>query len=563
MFNELEFKALLKDFSAPSAKVDVEIKEGAPAGFFEKFKKKPLALLINADKVFFYDDSKNCIYAAEHNDVKEALADSSIKKISYAFKRQLKDLVINGAWFDVQIAAFLLNSALPDYSLAAIAAHYLEEHFTQISPELKPYFSYRLYEKFLPLIKEQGMDKLFFEVEMPLVYVLAKMEDNGVKIDAGILLDLLKKADIKRKDNEKKIFDIAGKEFNLNSPKQLAGILFDDLKIPPVKKTKTGYSTNEEVLEKLSDKYAIAHFILEYRQLNKLKTTYITPLIEKVNKTNGFLHTQFNQAAAATGRLSSSSPNLQSIPAKGEFSYLLRKAFIPSFEAGYILSADYSQIELRILAHLSGDENLMEAFKKDLDIHSFTAGLLFGIETKEVTQEQRDLAKRINFSVVYGMGAYGLSKELKITPFEAQNFIDDYFARYSKVKEYIDKVLAFAQNNGFVETILGRRRQMPEINSQNTALREFARRQAINAPIQGSCADLIKKAMVSISNELEKRKLKTKLTIQIHDELIFDIPKEELEEVKLFVKEHMEQSIKLDVAVKVNINYGENWGEVK
>ncbi|MFH1504645.1 MAG: DNA polymerase I [Candidatus Omnitrophota bacterium] len=563
MFEKLEFKSLLKDFAPAPIKANIEIKEEIPKDFFEQFKQKPLAVSISADKAFFYDDNNKCIYRAGLKSVQQVLKDSRIKKISYAFKKQLKIADIKEAWFDVKIAAFLLNSALSNYSLEAITAHYLGEYVTQASQEIDPYYIYRIYTKLAPLLEKQNLNKLFFEIEMPLVYLLRKMEDDGVKVDADILDDLLKKVDIKIKSNEKKVFEIAEKEFNLNSPKQLQVILFEKLKIPPVKKTKTGYSTNEEVLEKLSLKHAIAEFILEYRQLNKLKTTYIVPLAQKVSQAQGFLHTQFNQTTAQTGRLSSSSPNLQSIPTKGEFSFLLRKAFISSFDSGCILSADYSQIELRILGHLSEDKNLIKAFKEDLDIHSWTASLLFGIETEQVTKEQRNLAKRVNFGIVYGMGAYGLSKELKITPAQAQNFIDDYFGRYAEVKKYIDGILIFAQNQGYVETILGRRRQMPEINSPNAGLRDFARRQAINAPIQGSCADIIKKAMIEIAEELKQKSMRAKLTIQIHDELIFDAPKDELPRLADIVKERMEQSVQLIVPVKVNIKYGDNWGEVR
>lgn len=565
IFKELEFKNFLEEFPTPSLDLNLEVKTEISKSFWEQLTKEQLFFSFAEGKIFIFDSHKNCIYRTEITNVKEVLQSCDIKKVSYGFKDQLSFLNgidVKGLWFDVKIAAYLLDSSLADYNLSTLISHYLGEQIFKVPPTFSPYFIYRLYQVLSVKLKENNLDKLFFEVEMPLIYVLRKMQSDGVKIEKKVLDDLLKYIGKKIDNLQKQIFKIAGREFNLNSSKQLAEILFKEQKIKPLKKTKTGYSTNEEVLEKLSDQYPIAKFILEHRHLNKLATTYITPFIEEVEKSKGMLHTQFNQTATQTGRLSSSSPNLQSIPQKGEFSLWLRKAFISTFKGGYILSGDYSQIELRILAHLSGDKNLIEAFEQDLDIHQFTATLLFGIKASQVTPAQRNVAKRVNFSIIYGMSSYGLSKELKITPLEAQNFIDDYFNRYPQVKEYIDKIYAQAEKKGFVETILGRRRLLPEINSFNIQLKEFARRQAINAPIQGSCADLIKVAMIRIFNELDRRKLKAKLIIQIHDELIFDIPKEELEEVSILVKKLMEEAIKLRVPVKVNIKYGKNWGEL-
>jgi len=565
MFSKFEFKALLKSIPAPSLKLDVKVEQGIDKDFLKSQAGRPLIFFAQEQKAFVFNPQKECIYRASFDDLKEIFQGGCLK-VTWGLKEQLsylKSLKAKGPWFDIKIAAHLLSSDLSDYSLSGLAARYLEKHFGDIPDNAAPYFISRLYDKLSVKVKEAGLSSLFTEIEMPLVDVLRGMQDNGVKVDVETLESLLQKVDKRTESAKKDIFKAAGKEFNLNSPKQLSKVLFEDLKIPPVKKTKTGYSTNEEVLEKLSAEHDIARFILDYRQLNKLKTTYIAPLAEDVKKNKGFLHTQFNQVATQTGRLSSSSPNLQSIPAKGEFSSWLRRAFVPSFDNGYILCGDYSQIELRILAHLSKDPNLAEAFNRDEDIHSFTAGLLFGQDSSKVDEQQRNLAKKVNFGIVYGMSAYGLSKELKISPVEAQNFIDDYFRRYPKVKEYIDKTCLEAEDKGFVKTILGRMRQLPEINSSNPGLKDFARRQAINAPIQGSCADLIKKAMVSIAAQIKKRKLKTKLTIQIHDELVFDIPEDELKEVKTLVKEGMEQSIKLDVPVKVNIKCGRNWGDVE
>ena len=340
-------------------------------------------------------------------------------------------------------------------------------------------------------------------------------------------------------------------------------VLFEDLKIKPLKKTKTGYSTSEEVLEKLADKHDIAKLILEYRELNKLSTTYVAPLIKQVENEGGKLHAKFNQTATQTGRLSSSSPNLQSIPAKGEFSSALRRTFVSSFSDGFILSGDYSQIELRILAHFSGDKRLKEAFAVERDIHRYTGSLLFGVDQEKVDSSQRDVAKRVNFGIVYGMSPFGLSRELKVSPEEAQSFIAEYFARYPKVKGFIDKMYKEAQTNGFVRTILGRIRYLPDFSNPQMQLREFAQRQAVNTPIQGSCADLIKVAMIKISQELEKKKLKARMIIQIHDELVFDVPKDELDQTKDIIKCNMEEALELSVPIKVNIKYGKNWADMQ
>ena len=564
MFSELGFKSLLKEIPAPSLDLGVKVKEGITKEELKKLAKKPLVLSVDKNKVFIFDSLNNYIIKSDFAKAKGVLEDPEVKKVSFDFKEEIIPFSsIKGMNFDIKIAAYLLDSSLGDYSLSNLVSRYLNKHLPEIPPEAAPYFIDQLYKLFSSELKAEELESLFFDVEMPLIKVLAKMQDDGVTVDVGILEQLLRRVQKRINELKKDIFKAAGREFNLNSPKQLSSVLFDDLGIQPLKKTKTGYSTNEEVLEKLSLNYPIAKAILEYRQLNKLQSTYVSPLIEQVKESGGVLHTQFNQAVTQTGRLSSSSPNLQSIPARGEFSGLLRRAFIPSFKDGYILSGDYSQIELRILAHLSEDEKLVKAFMEDLDIHTHSATLLFGVEAEDVDQDQRNLAKRINFGIVYGMGPYGLSKELGISASSAQNFIDDYFVRYPKVRDYVSQIETQVQRQGFVKTILGRRRKLPDINSSNVQLREFARRQAINAPIQGSCADLIKIAMVRIVKELKDKKLKTKLIIQIHDELIFDVAPKELDQVKSIVKQGMEGAIKLDVPVKVNIKHGRNWADLK
>ena len=566
MFCELEFKAFLKEIPKPSAKLDLEVKDEVTDDILEQLAKDEMYLFIQAEDSFIFDKNRKCVYKVLTSRLKDILEDEKIKKVSYGFKNQLNNLngiEARGIFFDVKIATYLLESALPDYDLSTLISHYLAEHFSDIPAEFIPYFVYQLYRLLSVKLKEEELDNIFYDMEMPLVSILSKMQKQGLRINTETLKSLNKKIDNKSDKLKIKIFDIAGKEFNLNSPKQLAVILFDRLAIAPLKKTKTGYSTNEEVLDKLSPKYPIAGLILEYRHLNKLKTTYILPLIEGVKSSKGMLHAQFNQTGTQTGRLSSSSPNLQSIPAKGEFAQGLREAFIPSKDSGCILSGDYSQIELRILAHLSNDDNLIEAFQQDLDIHSFTAELLFGSKSDKPIKTQRNIAKRVNFGIVYGISSFGLSKELKISPAEAQNFIDDYFARYPRVKNYISRIHRQAEKKGFVATILGRRRKLPDINSSNMQLKEFAKRQATNAPIQGSCADLIKIATVNIDKELEKKQLKTRLIMQIHDELVFDVASNELDKVKIIVKKYMEGAMRLAVPIKVNLKSGNNWGQME
>ena len=569
LFRELEFKKLIKSVSGPAEEIKTDIKKGLPKDVALRIKKEKLMVFALSEEAGYIFDSKDrCTYQVDVREVKDILEDEGTKKVSFDFKDQLLSLgdegiELKGMYFDVGIAAVLVDSALADYSLEGLVSNYLGSFLEEIEAKDSVSFIYELYKELSSKLKQDCLEELFFDVEMPLIRVIASMQSWGVKIDISCLEKLLKEAGSRLKDVEKDIFKISGKKFNLNSPKQLRVVLFDELKLPPLKKTKTGYSTGEEVLEKLAPDYKIAKLLLEYRYLNKLKTTYINPLIEQVKEQKGALHAQFNQIGAQTGRITSSSPNLQSIPTKGEFAAALREAFISSFKGGSILAADYSQIELRILTHFSEDKNLIDAFSKDADIHSYTASLLFGIKEKDVDSSQRNIAKRVNFGIVYGMSAFGLSKELKIGVDEATQFIDSYFARYPKVKSFIDKINKELSKKGSVSTILGRKRNLPDFNSPNPHIRDFARRQAVNAPIQGSCADLIKVAMLRIYNEFKEKKLKAHLIIQIHDELIFDVPADELKEVAEIVKKNMQEAIRLKVPVKVNLKAGKNWGQTK
>jgi DNA polymerase-1 len=410
-------------------------------------------------------------------------------------------------------------------------------------------------------ISEKNLDVLLYNVEMPLVEVLAIMEINGVVIDKDYLGDLSKEMSSKLDKLTAHIYKIAGEEFNINSPKQLSKILFEKLKLPIVKKTKTGISTNEEVLLKLASSHELPQELLAYRELAKLKSTYVDSLPELINPKTGRVHTSFNQTVTATGRLSSSDPNLQNIPIKTEEGRKIRKAFTASAKDDLLLSADYSQIELRIVAHLSGDKCLIDAFKEGRDIHAFTASLVFGIEEKDVTNEMRNMAKTVNFGIIYGMSPYGLSQSLKIDVNKAKDFIDAYFDRYPDVRQYLEGLIAEARENGFVTTLLGRRRYIPEINSPDMRIRQFAERTAVNTPIQGSAADIIKVAMIAINENISKEKLETRMTLQVHDELVFDVPKKELKAAAAIVKEGMEKIIKLKVPVEAHIEVGPNWLE--
>ena len=405
--------------------------------------------------------------------------------------------------------------------------------------------------------------ELFETIEMPLVSVLMEMELTGVKIDSDSLHDYAKVLSEQIVTIEKEIQDLAGEEFNVSSPKQLGPILFEKLKISEnAKKTKTKqYSTNEEVLQRLTDKHPIVNKILEFRGLKKLLSTYVEALPKLINEKTGLIHTSYNQAVAATGRLSSVNPNLQNIPIRDENGRELRKAFIPTSEENIFLSADYSQIELRIMAALSQDPSMVEAFAQGVDIHARTAAKIFKVEESEVTSDMRRKAKTANFGIIYGISAFGLSQRLNISRKEAKEIIDGYFEAFPKVKKFMDKSIEDARKVGFVKTLLGRKRYLNDINSANAVVRGIAERNAINAPIQGTAADIIKIAMIEIQKQIEKRQLKSRMILQVHDELNFDAQQNEIEELSTIVKHSMENAVKLDVPLIVEIGKGKNWLE--
>ncbi len=418
---------------------------------------------------------------------------------------------------------------------------------------------YRLSGELEKKLAEEKLTGLLTDLELPLSSTLARMELAGIAVDLEILSQLSRELRAELSEIEEKAYSLVGRKFNLNSPKQLSGILFEELGLEPIKKTKTGYSTDNEVLTELKDEHPLIPELLEYRQLSKLKSTYVDALPALVVPETGRIHTNFHQAVTATGRLSSSDPNLQNIPIRSEEGGKIRRAFIPGEEGWSFLSADYSQIELRVLAHLSGDPALIAAFQNQEDIHRRTAAEIFGLDPVDVTSQQRSAAKAINFGIVYGISSFGLARGTGISRTEAQEYIDRYFQRYSKVKEYLDSTVAEARKQGYVTTILGRRRYLPEINSRNWTRRQFAERMAMNTPVQGSAADLIKLAMLAVEQRIKQEGLRARMLLQVHDELLFEYPDAERDTLAAAVKEEMEGVLQLAVPLLVEITTGDSW----
>jgi len=492
---------------------------------------------------------------------------------------------LKGKLFDTMIAHYLIQPELRhgmDY-LAEIYLNYRTIHFEDLVgtkgknqidirfvdlDKLCNYaaedadITFRLKQILEQELKQNNLENLFYEIEMPLMRVLAIMEHTGVRIDSEALSQSSVILTNEMLNLEKEIHDLAGYDFNVGSPMQVGEILFDRLKLDDkAKKTKTGqYSTSEDVLEKIRSKHPIIGKILDYRGLKKLLSTYIDALPQLISPVTGKVHTSYNQTVAATGRLSSTNPNLQNIPIRDAQGKEIRKAFIPD-DGCLFFSADYSQIELRIMAHLSGDQNMLEAFNSGHDIHTATAAKIYKIQIEDVTSDMRRKAKTANFGIIYGISVFGLSDRLSIPRAEAKELIDGYFATYPEVKKYMDASIQRAKEMGYVETLLGRKRFLPDINSQNSIVRGFAERNAINAPIQGTAADIIKIAMVRIQNRLEKESLQSKMTMQVHDELNFTVPKNELEVLQKAVIEEMENAINLQVPLIADCGVGANWLE--
>lgn len=511
--------------------------------------------------------------------------DGSVSKVGHNLKYDIamlkkEGVIVNGTLYDTMIASYLLNQNKPNHSLEDVAFEHLsyrKKTFQEVLgkrasfPEVPledaaPYaaedaaLALELKDMLFGKVGHEGMGKVYSGIEMPLIKALVDIENAGFRVDVDKLNDMSKELSMEIDSIQRRIYFIAGEEFNINSPKQLSRVLFHTLGLKPGRKTKTGFSTEVGVLEDLAVSHELPKEILDYRSLSKLKSTYTDVLPGLINHKTGRIHTSFNQTVTATGRLSSSEPNLQNIPIRGEWGKRIRGAFIAE-DGNLVLSADYSQIELRILAHLSGDSGLREAFMNDVDIHARTASEIFRVAADMVTPEMRRVAKTVNFGVVYGMTPFGLSESLNITAESAKRYINGYFERHPGVKSYIEQTLQDASQRGFVATIFGRKRAVPELMSANSNTRAFGERLAVNSPIQGTAADIIKIAMINIWNCLGAEGFKTRIILQVHDELVFESPEDELNDVKKIIKEKMEGAAALSVPLKVEIGYGKNWAE--
>ncbi|MDL2310808.1 DNA polymerase I [Peptostreptococcaceae bacterium OttesenSCG-928-C18] len=609
-FEKLEFSSFIKKF--PSEKIEYEedfkfifkedssdviakIKSSKKGFVFHIFYEgdnyiystpELLAIKIIGDEEVNIFDLNSLNYL---KDFKEVLEDENITKISYDFKSDfyyafLNNIEINAPYEDLTIAEYLIDPSKTKYEIDRAAKSYLDRDLISIEEVFgkgKKKKKYReveketlgnyismymsvtedLRESFIETLEEREMHELYYEIELPLVKVLASMEIEGFEVDKDYLKELGVKFDREIEELEQLIFKDAGGEFNINSPKQLGEILFEKLNLPVIKKTKTGYSTDAEVLDKLMGSHEIIERILRYRTVKKLNSTYIEGLLKLIGE-DGRIHSTFNQTIAVTGRISSIDPNLQNIPVKTEEGRLIRKAFIAG-KGKKLVDADYSQIELRVLAHLANDEVMIKAFKDNIDIHTKTASEVFNVELDKVTSLNRSNAKAVNFGIVYGIGDYSLSQDLKITRKEAKEYIDNYLDTYKGIKKYMEDIVELGKKQGYVETIMHRRRYIPELNSKNFNIKGFGERVALNTPIQGSAADIIKIAMVEVYNRLKDKKLKSKLVLQVHDELIIETVESELKEVEKILKDTMEHAVKLNVELKVDINVGNSWYDSK
>ncbi|MGL4740064.1 MAG: DNA polymerase I [Sarcina sp.] len=533
---------------------------------------------IEFEKIFISSNDKNYVLLCENlfnNEeskmiIKNIFLDENIKKSFYNAKIAMKilskyNIEVKGLDFDVELAAYLLDSSKGSYPIIDLINIYLDE-YPNYEDDDKDIVEIEYLQKLTDCLKikitEASMDELLYTIELPLTRVLAAMEEIGFSVDKEMLDDLSVKFREALDITQKEIYELAQEEFNINSPKQLGKILFEKLDLPVVKKTKTGYSTNAEVLEKLSDKHPIVDKVVYYRQLAKIYSTYVEGLKAVIDE-DGAIHSNFNQTITTTGRLSSTEPNLQNIPIKYEMGREIRKVFVARGENQYILSADYSQVELRVLAHMSNDKNMIDAFKHHSDIHTKTASEVFNVPIEDVTSIMRSRAKAVNFGIVYGMSDFSLAKDLHIMRNEAKEYMDIYFDRYPNIKVFLEEVIEEAKNKGYVKTILNRRRFIPEIAASNKMIKALGERLAMNAPIQGTAADIIKLAMVNVWNKLNEKDLKSKLILQVHDELILNVYDDELEVVKNIVKEEMERVLELSVPLDVDINIGKTWYEAK
>ena len=597
-FQKLEFKNLLSrfDVSAPANKVEdgfkiitskseaekvfVQAEEASTIGAVI-FKDLENVLPLFADQaglggigLCFSKEESYCIKVEKDITgewLLKKLADVAEKAETYAMfhlKESMEQVTIRNQanCFDVSVAAYLLNPLKNNYTWEDVAREHLGLMIDEkIDQDMKAcyesYVNYASVEVLRQKLRDTKMDTLFRDIEMPLVFTLFDMEQNGIRVEADALKQYGDQLAGKIAELEKEIYEEAGETFNINSPKQLGVVLFENMKLPGGRKTKTGYSTAADVLEKLAPEHPVVAKILEYRQYTKLKSTYADGLANYIQD-DGRIHGKFNQTITATGRISSTEPNLQNIPVRMELGRLIRKVFIP--EEGYrFVDADYSQIELRVLAHCSGDEHLIQAYKEQSDIHRITASQVFHIPFDEVTPQQRRNAKAVNFGIVYGISSFGLSQDLSITRKEAAKYIDDYFATYPGIKTFLDHAVTHAKEEGYVVTLFGRRRPVPELSSSNFMHRSFGERVAMNSPIQGAAADIIKIAMIRVNQRLKDQKMKSRLVLQVHDELLIEAYEPELDEVQNILKEEMEHAAELKVPLEIDMHTGDNWYEAK
>lgn len=531
-------------------------------------------------KHIFIANSNQSYYISNNSEIENIfvtlLENPEVEKITYDVKKLYKfcfqqHKMIQGTVFDIMLAAYLLEPMANNYSIESLHNFYVGEnyHLNEKNIEIIQLQAFyvetieKIYQSLKSKLKQADLFELYQTVEMPLIKVLAKMELYGIKVDAEQLKIMSAEMDIKIKQLLEDIYEMAAEPFNVNSPKQLGVILFEKLNLPIIKKNKTGYSTDAEVLEQLRDQHQIISKILEYRLLTKLKSTYLEGLGNLLSPTEMRIHTSFNQMVTATGRLSSSEPNLQNIPTRSEEGKKIRALFVPGLGFDYLLSADYSQIELRILAHMANDPNLISAFNDNQDVHARTAAEVFSVDLSAVTPEMRSRAKAVNFGIVYGISDYGLAKDINVSRKEAGEYISNYFSKYPGVKNFIDNIIADAKKNGYVITMFGRRRYLKDINSSNYNIRSFAERMAMNTPIQGTAADIIKLAMIKVDYDLQKNNLKSRILLQVHDELLLEVVEAEVEIVSEIVTTAMQNVVSLAVPLTVDVKVGKSWAETK
>ena len=594
----LEFKSFIKKMGL-SGEAEKEKKTGFDATC-EVVSQDKLAEILKSENICFYYDKMSGKFAFSLCEEKAYIADfyenkaiikefleSEQKKTTHGLKEFIakmleREIAVKNVDFDTEIGAYLIEPSKKSYDLEGLSADFLDillddgavdgvqlsldsmldsGNDDKIGARAISVLKLKEYEESTML--ERGSLELFNTIEMPLVYVLASMEHEGIFVDLEKLSEFGEELKCEQQKLTDEIYGYAGHEFNINSPKQLATVLFEELELKALKKTKSGYSTNAEVLEKLKWAHPIVEKILEYRKIAKLNSTYVDGLIPAIDSRDGKIHSSFNQTVTVTGRISSTEPNLQNIPVRTELGREMRKMFIAKSPEFVLIDADYSQIELRVLAHIAKDENMIDAFNSDFDIHTSTASKVFNVEKDDVTSEMRSAAKAINFGLVYGMGQFSLSQDLKISVKKAKEYIEDYLGSYPNVQKYMKDTVEFAKENGYVMTMFGRRRDIPEIKASNFQTRSFGERVALNTPVQGSAADIIKLAMINVYNRLNDEQLEAKLILQVHDELIIEAPKKEVDKVCSLLREEMENAMKLLVPLKVDMKVGRSWFDTK